>query len=86
MQGQIRDDEDLRELQRAMGELTTQEVADLANQMLVEEDTLLDEADEAAFVAVFGGGRSADGRRSLIEPGRLREALRLPDEEPEEDR
>ncbi|QZY52273.1 hypothetical protein [Leucobacter tenebrionis] len=82
----IRDDEDLRELQRAMGELTTQEVADLANQMLVEADTLLDEEDEAAFVAVFGGGRSAGGTRSLIESDRLREALRLPDEESEEDR
>lgn len=83
---EIRDDEDLRELRRAMGELTTQEVADLANQMLDDEERLLDDEGEAAFVAVFGGGRSADGRRLLIEPGRLREALRLPHEESEQDR
>ncbi len=82
---EIQEDEDLRELRRAMGELTTQEVADLANQMLDDEKAILDEEGEAAFAAVFGGGRNTDGTRSPIEPDRLREVLRLPDEESEED-
>lgn len=82
----IRDDEDLRELRRAMGKLTTQEVADLVNQIRVEDDGLLDAESEAAFVAAFVGDSTDKGDYLPIDQERLSEALRLPEHDPEDER
>lgn len=83
---EIRDDEDLRELRRAMGKLTTQEVADLVNQIRVEDEGLLDAESEAAFVAAFGGDSKDRGEYLPIDQERLCEALRLPEDNPEDER
>ncbi len=83
---EIRDDEDLRELRRAMGKLTTQEVADLVNQIRVEDDGLLDAESEAAFVAAFVGDSKDRGDYLPIDQQRLSEALRLQEDAPEDER
>lgn len=77
----IEDTEKLRELKRAAAQLSTQEAADLANRMLEADDSLLDDDSQAMFVAVFGGGGKVDGKYLPIEPDRIEDAMRFPEDE-----
>lgn len=75
---------DLTELNRAMDKLTAQDVTDAINVMLARDSSLLDETTSEEFMRIFGGGREVNGQYLPIRNDRVRQALRLTqDETPE---
>jgi len=78
-------DEALPELQRAIEQLSTQQVADMVNKLLEQGALDLDEASERVLRDVLGGGRVEDGEYVPIMNTRIHDALHLDLELPARD-
>lgn len=74
-------DQDVEALQTAMSKLTTGEVVDDLNRILGSERAAIDEATQALFVEVFGGGRFVQGRYQPLTLDGVRGALKLPEDD-----
>lgn len=77
----IEDPEKLKELRRAAAQLSTQEAVNLANRILESDESLLDDKSQSMFMAVFGGGRKAEGKYFPIMLDRMEQVMRLPKDE-----
>jgi hypothetical protein len=74
-------DQDIEALQESMTKLTTGEVVDDLNRILGSERAVIDEATQALFVEVFGGGRFVQGKYQPLTLDGVRGALKLPGED-----
>ncbi|HCJ49553.1 MAG TPA: hypothetical protein DHW40_09540 [Microbacterium sp.] len=75
----IVDDEDRAGLEAAMSQLTTEEVAALANRALEPGEFELDESKRQALIALLGGGAPIDGVYVPVTRERIAKALLLPE-------
>lgn len=69
-----------------MEKLTNQGVMDLANQLLLEDNGLLEDDVEVSFVSVFGEDRNNEGKCLPIRLRRVKEVLHLQEHYLEDDR